>query len=751
MMDLIKNDNRQQKRLLACTVTCWKVIVLFIFVGWAALWFLNCMKTAPPKSIADQVIIRRDTFGIPHILGENEKAAAFGLGYAQAEDHIMTIARRLIRGRGEEAKYFGPNGVANDFAMKQFKNLEEARNGLSVVGLNYRAVLQGYAAGLNAYIAANRDKLPDWLPSFTDADILANIRARSVRALVSPRIARALEEKYGPEISDDTHASLGDDLDKNPVSAGSNAIVFAGTRTTSGSPILLANPHLTWASLYWEAHVTVPGVLDFFGNTLVGYPVLWAGFNKNLGWANTVNRADLDDLFALRLDPEIPDHYIFEGISRKLEKRTLSVEIAQKEGGSTIMQRDVWVSHLGPIVYRTDDKAFAVRSTRLDAHLHFEGFYELAKAQTLEQFMHIMRETPTFTCNFIYADVEGNILYLWNAQIPQRIDDGMDYSLDVPGDTDRYVWSSTHSLEDLPRLLNPPGGALQNANNSPWYPSKRDQLDPDNYPSYFEPPHLAMRPQLALDLMDQQKQLSVEDVIQLKFNTRMLVAERILPDLLKALHCIEQPSTEILAGIKTLESWDQQVSAQSRGAVLFERFWNTYREALPQPFAVPWSEDNPFVTPRGLADPDTAVYHLEKAVRWTRDRYGSETIAWGDVHRFCHKGIDLPAEGANGIYGTFRVMRFEEQDDGTRLAGVIAPDSKPVGGGDGWIMVVHFTKPLRAWSVLAYGQTTSWDSYYGSEQLELFASGKLRPIWFTAEEIADHTNITYRPCSQTNK
>lgn len=748
MVKSTKNNNLKQKKSLACIVPHWKEIVLIIFVGWLALWFLNCKKTAPPKSIADQVIIRRDTFGIPHILGENEEAAAFGFGYAQAEDHLMTIARRLIRGRGEEAKYFGPMGIANDFAMKQFNNLEEAQKELELVGPNFRAVLRGYAAGLNAYIAANQ--LPEWLPSFTDADILANIRARSVRALTSPRIARDLEEKYGPDVSNNTRASLHISLDKHPVD-GSNAIVFAGTRTASGSPILLANPHLTWASLYWEAHITVPDVLDFFGNTLVGYPVLWAGFNKSLGWANTVNRADLDDLFALSLDPDAPDQYFFEGGSRKLEERTLSVEVAQKGGTSTIEQRDVWDSHLGPIIYRTDDRAFAVRSTRLDAHLHFEGFYELAKAQTLDQFINTMRKTPTFTCNFIYADVEGNILYLWNAQIPERIDDGMDYSLDVPGDTDRYVWSSTHSLEDLPCLLNPPGGVLQNANNSPWYPSRRDQIDPANYPSYFERPHLALRPQLALELMDQQKQVSVEDVIRLKFGTRMLVAERVLPDLLEALRHVERPSDEILAGIITLESWDHQVSAQSRGAVLFKRFWNTYREAVPQAFAVPWDEGNPFDTPKGLADPDTAVNHFEKAVRWTRDCYGSETIAWGDVHRFRHKGIDLSGEGADGSYGTFRVMRFEEQEDGIRVAGVLDSSSEPVGGGDGWIMLVHFTKPLRAWSVLAYGQTTSWDSDYGSKQLELFAKGKLRPIWFTDDEIGAHTLITYRPGLKINE
>ncbi len=64
-----------------------------------------------------------------------------------------------------------------------------------------------------------------------------------------------------------------------------------------------------------------------------------------------------------------------------------------------------------------------------------------------------MRLSPT--SNYTYADADGNILYLWNARIPKRVQDGTDYALDVPGDTKKYVWKKLHPTKDLPQLLNP--------------------------------------------------------------------------------------------------------------------------------------------------------------------------------------------------------------------------------------------------------------------------------------------------------
>ncbi|HEY0876683.1 MAG TPA: penicillin acylase family protein [Vicinamibacterales bacterium] len=691
-----------------------------------------------PSGLASQATIRRDTFGIPHIHAETEEAAAFAFGFAQAEDHAVEIARRLIRARGEAAKYLGSEEIENDFAMRRFANIETAEADLSRVSPFFAEMLHAYAAGVNRYVELNRAALPSWIPVFTAADVLANIRAIGVRSASSAGLVRRLSQKY-PGATTEARG-----LPPEEDAPGSNAFAVAGSHTTSGSPILMANPHLSWASRYWEAHLTVPGKVNFFGNTLVGYPVLWAGFNDRLGWANTVNAADLEDVFALTLDPERPDHYIFEGRSMPLESREVAIEVKNADGTLDRQQRTYWSSHLGAIVHRTPAKAFAIKSMRLESHLQFEGFYRLSRTRNLEEFLETMRTSRVYSCNFVYADVDGNILYLWNAQIPRRVDDGTNYALDVPGDSGKYVWSEVHPLKDLPRLLNPPGGYVHNANNPPWYTSKRDRLDPSAYPAYFDRGTLSLRAQLGLDLLESAEQFSVDEVNRLKHSTRLLLAERVKPDLLEAVRKSPRVSPDARAGLEALQAWDDRVSIDSRGAVLFQRFWDEYSAAAKQPFRHPWNAQDPWNTPRGIGDPVMAVKQLEAAVRWTRETYGNERVAWGDVHRIRIGDLDLPGDGASGDYGAYRVMRYQQTPGGQRVIG-IPKDGEPMGFGDGWIMVMHFTNPLSASSVLAYGQTFDPASAHSRDQLQTFARHELRPVFFTEDEVKANTQRTYHP------
>ncbi len=113
---------------------------------------------------------------------------------------------------------------------------------------------------------------------------------------------------------------------------GSNAFAVAGAKTASGKPILLGNPHLSWSSLYWEAHVRVPGKIDFYGSTLVGIPVLRAGFNDRLGFVTTNNAPDLDDIFALTVDSKNPDAVLFDGRSVPLVRRNATARVRNEDG-----------------------------------------------------------------------------------------------------------------------------------------------------------------------------------------------------------------------------------------------------------------------------------------------------------------------------------------------------------------------------------------------------------------------------------
>jgi acyl-homoserine-lactone acylase len=115
------------------------------------------------------------------------------------------------------------------------------------------------------------------------------------------------------------------------------------------------------------------------------------------------------------------------------------------------------------------------------------------------------------------------------------------------------------------------------------------------------------------------------------------------------------------------------------------------------------------------------------------------------VVRYRFKGIDLPADGAPGNYGMFRVMRFAPQPDGKRVAGWIGADKPLVGFGDAWALAVEFSKPVRAYSVLAYGQTTDQNSKHSRDQIELFARHQYKKIWFSEAEIKANLEREYRP------
>lgn len=699
--------------------------------------------------LSGQVVIRRDTFGIPHILADTEEAAAFGFGYAQAEDHVVEIARRFIRARGEQAKFFGEQGVDNDAQMAAFDNLAQARLGLEQVSPLFRRMITAYAAGVNRYVSQHRASLPAWMPEVTAADVLANSRAGAASALASQAIVRQLRQKYEGAMIEAPEKDPERD-DEWADAPGSNALALTGARTTTGKPILLGNPHLAWSSLYWEAHVTVPGKIDFYGSTLIGVPILRAGFNDRLGFVTTNNAPDLDDLFALHLDPARPDHYLFDGRSMPLTRRNATIEVRTADGpeATEILRsetRTFWGSHVGPIVYRTATRAFAVKSTRLDAHRYFEGFYVMSKARSLDEWLAAARLNYVPTSNFTYADADGNAMYLWNARVPVRAD-GVDSRLDLDATTSSDVWTRLHTVDDFPRLLNPPGGYIQNANNPPAFVSLRNPIDMSRYPESFERGPLGLRPQLALDMLERKDVFSVEDVIRLKYDTRMLLAERVKRDVIAAVAAAADAPEEARAGAAALEAWDDRVSADSRGAVLFQRFWERYSSAVRSPYTTPWQASNPATTPSGIADPPAAVTHLAAAVRATRTTFGSERVAWGDVHRFRAGSLDLPGDGGPGPYGCYRVLRFDEvPGEKIRAAGNMGPGRPLSGFGDAWVLLVDFSGAVTGWSVLAYGQTTALESPHSSDQLRIFAAHALRRAWYSEADIRANLERQYRP------
>lgn len=688
--------------------------------------------SAQLKPLPQRVEIRRTQYGVPHILADDLAAAFFGLGYCHSEDYGDRVAMQFIRGRGEMGRYFGQDSVESDFWARQ--SYARTLETYHLLGQDARDALEGYAAGINYYIQLHPDEFPDWMePNFTGHDA-AEVWIGGIGFGAIRRFMRRLTPSR-----DSAQAATTEE--------GSNAWALAPSRTASGHAILLRNPHLSWDAGYYEAHIKVPGVINFYGDLRVGNPLFAGGFNENLGWATTNNGPDPDEIYALDVDPERPDHYLFDGTSIPLTRYTVTVEF--KNGpGLARETREFWSSPLGPVIYRGGGKIYVIRAAGFGEYRGPEQFLRMMRARNLGEFKSAMRMRAQRASNFTYADRDGNIYYLWNATIPSRPGESGGDSVAVPATRSSDIWTQLVPFGALPQVENPEGGYVHNENDPFYYANMNQVLDSADYPpETFPRPRLRLRSQLSLQLIGNDRIFTLEDVVEAKYTMRMLLADRVKDDLVAAVRATA-PTGEVAAAIDLIESWDNSVAAQSRGGVLFETWFRRYlggeggrraaesdRLDWDSAFAQPWTPREPITTPRGLSQPERAAEAFAWAVEATKEQFGAWDVAWGDVHRVRIGDVDVPVGGCTGQLGCFRVLWYRDAEDGKRVAA----------GGDGWILAVEFGEQPRAYSVLAYGESSKEDSPYFNDQAEMFASNRMKRVAFTEDEIRAQLIRRYRP------
>ncbi len=371
---------------------------------------------APAPDLARQVEVVRTTHGVPHIRAQNLKAAYYALGYVQLEDYGSRVAMGLLRARGEMGKWFGRDSMESDFsaqhdyrlAVENYARLEQPT----------RDAYEGFAAGVNRYIELHPQEFaPGFRPSFTGYDVAARDVTSASPAAANRFLARLAPNVFrrgGPRVQQAEPSNEGVD----PIEEGSNAWAFAPSRTKSGRAILLRNPHLAWTSGYYEGAMTVPGVMDFYGDFRIGGPFgVIGGFNKDLGWATTNNAPDLDEVYALDVDPAKADAYLFDGTSVPLERELTTVTYKNGNGYST-ETRESWRTPLGPVIWRDGGKIYVFRAADEGDFRGGEQFLHMMRSKSLAEWKDAMRMRSRFNSNFTYADRAGNIYYVWNATIP---------------------------------------------------------------------------------------------------------------------------------------------------------------------------------------------------------------------------------------------------------------------------------------------------------------------------------------------
>lgn len=689
--------------------------------------------TTPTDSLAEAAIaarveIVRTGYGVPHVLADDLEAFGFAMGWLQSEDYGDVPARALVRRRGHYGRWLGRDSAGGDFTAREIH--ARAVETLPLVDEDTGRVYAGFAAGVNHYVRLHRDEFPDWMPTDFEA---ADVHALEVQTWSRGDAASFVRARPDPAAGGGDHGAPSSDaydLD------GSNAWAFHPSRTASGRAILLRNPHLAWSAGYYEAHVRIPGVLDFYGDFRIGGAFgIVGGFNARLGWATTNNYPTYSQVYELEGDPADSTRYRLDGAWHAVEPRSVTIDYRLPDGSLAEETRTTAWTSLGPVIHREGGRLWVLKDPRDGEYLRGQQFLRMMRATSLDEWLDVMRMRAHPSSNFTYADADGNIAHLYNALLPLLPHEPTGDTAAVARRT-ADAWSELVSFDDLPLYVNPPGGYVQQANDTPDYTNLEVPMDRDTVPTNIPEPRLRLRSQLSLQLVHGTGTLTLEDVVRLKHTPRMLLAERVADDLIAAVTASE-PTGDVALALDVLLAWDRSVRADSRGGVLFARWWDAYEETADSAvvYAEPWSSERPTETPRGLGAPDAALEAFASTVRALRAEGIALDAAWGDVHRVIRGRVDEPVSGCPATLGCFRVLSFSDNRDGRRAAD----------RGDGWVLAVEFGDVPRAYSVLAYGLSSREDSPHFDDQAGMFARGEMKRVAFTAEEIDRAAIRRYHP------
>jgi acyl-homoserine-lactone acylase len=429
------------------------------------------------------------------------------------------------------------------------------------------------------------------------------------------------------------------------------------------------------------------------------------------------------DAYALTL---VDGGYRFDGQVKAFETEEQTLKVKQADGTMRTEKLLVKRSIHGPVVKEKDGQAIALRVVGLDRPGALQEWWDMGRATNLAEFESALKrlQIPMFTV--MYADEKGHIMHLFNGQVPIRSQGDFAYwSGIIPGDTSTTLWSQIHAYEDLPKVLDPASGWLQNTNDPPWTTTFPQVINPDNYPAYLAPRGpMSFRSQRSVRMLSEDQHISFPEMVKYKLSTRMELADRVLDELIAAARKIGGAKAQEAAQV--LQTWDRQAEANSRGAVLFA-FWSQQMD-FSKDFVHPWKEDSPRTTPNGLADLKKAVGALEMAASKVEAAYGALDVAWGDVFRLQSGKENLPANGGSGELGIFRVIESQPIANG-KFAAV---------AGDSYVAAIEFSHPIKAMVLTSYGNATQPSSPHVGDQLELFANKQLRPVWRSRQELKDH-------------
>lgn len=113
---------------------------------------------------AEKVEIVRDEFGVPHTFAQTRAGAAYGAGYAQAQDRLEELLKNYRKAEGSMTEAFGADWAEHDYRQRRWGHAYIARENYSKLPAQLRTLCEAFLKGVEQYMSAHGHDVPKWAP-----------------------------------------------------------------------------------------------------------------------------------------------------------------------------------------------------------------------------------------------------------------------------------------------------------------------------------------------------------------------------------------------------------------------------------------------------------------------------------------------------------------------------------------------------------------------------------------------------------
>lgn len=678
---------------------------------------------------AQNITIIRDDWGIPHIYGDTDADAVFGMIYAQAEDDFNRIEVNFLNSQGRLAEAEGEAEIWRDLRMKLFIDPEDMRAQYDASPAWLRDLMDAWADGLNYYLYTHPAVTPrvitrfePWMAlTFSEGSIGGDIERVSLSQL---------EAFYG-EGGDTRAASPDRDFDAEP--PGSNGFAIAPSNSASGNALLLINPHTSFF-FRAELHMVSNQGLNAYGAVTWGQFFVYQGFNEGSGWMHTSSGVDnIDEYLETVVERDGSYFYSYGDEERPVTEQEITIPY-RTDTGMAERRFTVYKTHHGPVVRQADGQWVSV-SLMQEPMNALKQSYSRTKARNYEEFYETMELHTNSSNNTVFADAEGNIAYFHSNFIPRR-DTSVDWSRPVDGSDPATEWQGVHSIDEAPNVLNPANGWIQNTNNWPYSAAGPNSPKRADYPSYVQRRGENARGLHAISVLEGKTDFDIQSLIDAAYDSYLTGFEDLIPALVRSYDRLPAASplkARLSEQIVVLRDWDLRYSVES----------------IPTSLAIFWGQElrrQVGGTGEG-ASTEQQLQSLATASDKLESDFGSWRTPWGDINRFQRLTGDIvqafddagpssPVEFASSRWGSLASFGARAYPQTKKWYGT---------SGNSFVAVVEFGDRVRARAITAGGLSGEPSSPHFDDQTERYATGNLRDVYFYRTDLEGHIEREYHP------